>query len=121
MFGTTWIALSFVFLLASCDGDDVGKIGFLVGGPCSSENDCDPDSACLQGDKYPGGMCALPCALQRHCPDGSSCVKMSGTTGFCLQSCTVNLDCRDSYECSGVDRIGEDGQALVCKGVKDDS
>ena len=98
----------------SCSGG-VGLDGPLVGGSCRDDRDCDVESRCLKGKRFPEGTCALPCRDSRDCPATTACVDREG--GVCLLMCELRQDCRLGYDCDR-ERLREGGQEQVC--VADD-
>jgi hypothetical protein len=110
-FCALWLAL---FAIAACGGDDVGTEGKLVGGPCAFSSECDESggSLCLLEESFPGGTCAVRCANQDQCPDGSRCVNKN--TGICLLSCGGADDCRAGYACEILDDQEGGGASTVC-------
>lgn len=102
--------LVFVFslVLAACGG--VGNEGEVVGGPCTTDNDC--DKRCLTSGDFPGGTCSLTCAKHEDCPSGSRCVSEEG--GVCLLECSEPGDCRGGYTCKGESNKAGGGESLVC-------
>ncbi|HZO11692.1 MAG TPA: hypothetical protein VFB62_00485 [Polyangiaceae bacterium] len=111
-------ALALVFgvlvLHAACKGDDVGKDGTTVGGPCAFSNECDEDdgSFCLSDESFPQGTCGKRCATQEQCPAGSACVNKN--SGVCLLSCSGGGDCRENYACQSLENQDGTGQSSVC-------
>lgn len=99
-------------VLIGC-GSSVGNDGQTVGGPCSSNADC--DQQCLTGGDFPQGTCAVSCDTDADCPDGSYCIDKQG--GVCLLGCQLPSDCRGGYSCEGQTNHGHGGDSLVC--VKD--
>jgi hypothetical protein len=79
-----------------------------TGAPCSSGSDCTGlNPVCLDGSKYPGGMCsATGCELGSNfgCPAGDTCIN-GGTDTYCVQGCGIHetgcfVHCeRDGYSC----------------------
>lgn len=104
------IVLFAVIASAGCGDDDVGDEGTLVGGDCSTSDDC--EVRCQQGEEFPDGTCTLPCNTDDDCPFGSSCIDEEG--GICLLSCEHPEDCRPGYTCKGEENRGHGGDSLVC-------
>lgn len=98
-------------LLCAC-GDGVGPDGDVVGGPCSSDDDCDSDSVCAKSGDLPGGTCTVECEKESDCPDGSRCVDKD--MGMCLLECESKDDCRSNYGCEEKSLKADGGKALVC-------
>jgi hypothetical protein len=79
-----------------------------TGAPCSSASDCTGlNPVCLEGAKYPGGMCsATGCELGSNfgCPAGDTCIN-GGSQTFCVQGCGIHktgcfVHCeRSGYSC----------------------
>jgi len=107
----TLVLAAIIFASASC-GDDVGNSGTAVGGPCSSNVDCSPQSRCVTSGDFPGGTCAINCASHEDCPFGTRCV--SKEDGICLLQCEVPADCRGGYSCKGESNASGGGDSLVC-------
>jgi hypothetical protein len=97
--------------LAGC-GEAVGPSGTSVGAACAGNDECSPQSRCLIGGDFPGGMCTVNCADHDDCPSGSKCIKKEG--GVCLPACEVPGDCRGGYTCKAKDNQFTGGQSLVC-------
>ena len=103
--------LVFLAVLSGC-GDGVGPTSSVVGGPCVGPSDCASSSRCLLDGDFPGGMCAVSCAGDAGCPEGSACVSSKG--GVCLPMCMYSDECRPGYLCKGKGRVGLPGEVLVC-------
>jgi len=79
-----------------------------AGGPCTAPSDCMADNLdplCISQDihGYPDGYCSQFCNLEaQNCPEGSTCINwlvLPSGSGVCMQSCTVDTDCRADYVC----------------------
>jgi len=100
-----------LFGLVSCgDGGSVGLDGYLVGGSCRDDRDC--DERCLRGGDFPGGTCSVNCRDDRDCPSDTYCVDKAG--GVCLLACRRDSDCRRGYDCEDIRRKGGGGRSPVC-------
>lgn len=77
---------------------------------------CTVDEGCLSGvcltesDGFPGGLCTTPdCTQLEGCQEvGQICVQGEINGNLCLDSCGVDAECRELYECNGVVE-GDDG------------
>jgi hypothetical protein len=101
-------------LIVSACGGGVGPGGRLVGGQCSTDNDC--VKRCVRNRSFPGGLCSLSCNSERDCPGGTTCINSEG--GVCAIVCLQVADCAPfgaGYSCDATDRRGDGGQALVCR------
>ena len=101
----------------ACGWDDVGPESRLVGGRCTSDDDC--VKRCLKEGKFPGGYCTVECATDGDCPGGAACVAING--GTCLARCqsqTTNVcDAYGAgYQCLPQTSQSGDGQPLACVG-----
>jgi hypothetical protein len=92
----------------ACGG--VGNSGAIVGGPCTTDADC--DKRCLTSGDFPGGTCSMTCGKHDDCPGGSKCVDKEG--GVCLLECELPEDCRGGYTCKGQKNQSGGGESLVC-------
>ncbi len=99
-------AILMTTLLACGPGFDPG----VVGGECEEDRQC--AERCLEGKKFPGGMCTVECRDDRDCPAYSFCVEEAG--GVCLVECRDELDCRPGYKCKDKDSKGAPGKIAVC-------
>lgn len=93
---------------AACT-QEAGALSLDVGGPCGSDDDCNTDSFCQEGSKFPGGMCSLECASQEDCILSTICSER----GLCLMRCSEDTDCRDGYACIDEPRA-EGGTERAC-------
>lgn len=103
------LMLAITALAAACD-DGVGNDGSLVGGACSSSNDC--EFRCETGGDFPQGLCTRPCNIDDDCPDGTFCIDTQD--GICMLGCQRPSDCRGGYNCEGRRNRGHGGDSLVC-------
>ncbi len=77
-----------------------------VGSMCTMASDCS-GGFCLDemNEGFPGGYCSEICgAGGSSCPDGSSCIQLSGMTSACLDDCdpaATTRQCRAGYGCDG--------------------
>lgn len=103
--------ISIVLVLASCGGGDgVGQNGDVVGGPCTTSQDC--EFRCEAGGDFPGGTCVKPCNVDGDCPDGTFCIDKNN--GICMLGCETPDDCRGGYTCKGETNRTHNGDSLVC-------
>lgn len=93
-------------------GGGVGTDGGVVGGACTTGDDCAGGSRCLNDKDFPGGTCAVSCSRHEDCPAGSRCVEKAG--GVCLLQCELPADCRGGYTCKGEKNESGGGESLVC-------
>jgi hypothetical protein len=115
-------ALGLVVLLGlcaapvACGTDDVGPESRMVGGRCTTNNDC--VTRCLvDATDYPGGYCTVGCTTNGDCPAGSACVAREG--GVCMATCRVSADCEDygaGYQCTAQTSQSSGGAPLTCLG-----
>lgn len=105
------VVLASLLAAAAC-GESVGTEGGVVGGPCTTAEDCASDSVCLVDKDFPGGACALSCSKHGDCPGGARCVDEDG--GYCLLECYEPADCRGGYTCKGKKNQSGGGESLVC-------
>ncbi len=74
-----------------------------VGGPCTSEADCDGSLCATEAEfNVPGGYCAYLCSVGADCPGNSECIPFDTGQGdfpLCATTCTSNADCRTDYLC----------------------
>ncbi len=74
-----------------------------VGDACSKDADCTPPADAVCFTDMPGGYCAVPgCNSTADCPDGSTCVTLTGDgeeSTWCLASCYGDSGCREGYFC----------------------
>lgn len=106
-------ALLGLALLHACGG--VGVEGTIVGGPCTTSEDCSSGSRCLTSGDFPGGTCTQNCSEHLDCPEGARCI--SKESGICLLECELPADCRGGYTCKGKSNETGGGESLVC--IKD--
>ncbi|MBC8132483.1 MAG: hypothetical protein H7X95_05830 [Deltaproteobacteria bacterium] len=93
------VAGALIAAAEGCGTDDVGPQGKMVGGRCTTDNDC--VNRCLTGTSFPGGYCTVSCATDSDCPGGAACVATNG--GACLATCRGSADCAGfgrEYKCS---------------------
>jgi hypothetical protein len=93
-------------------GDSVGNEGLVVGGPCTTVDDCASGSVCLSGGDFPGGSCSVRCFSHEDCPSGTRCIEKD--KGVCLVECYEPIDCRGGYTCKGKKNVSGGGESLVC-------
>jgi hypothetical protein len=107
-----------LFALLSACGSDGQET--LIGERCKVSSDCDADGVCILDGK--GGMCSTACEIPggaMQCPLGNYCDRRELTTDvsekmemtLCLPACKTQGDCRDGYECNGVNG----GPGKVCQ------
>lgn len=111
------LSLSFILMFAcSSDPSDVGKMGNVVGGSCTTSGGasgtCAENSMCVVDVDFPGGSCVKSCVAQADCPDGSACIQENG--GICVLSCDTVSDCRSDYHCVAKSTVNPAGSAKVC-------
>ncbi|MCC6622733.1 MAG: hypothetical protein IT385_15840 [Deltaproteobacteria bacterium] len=75
-----------------------------IGAPCGSFADCagGPEGVCWfeQDSGVAGGYCAMNCALDGDCPDGSVCaLRGPSGRGLCLTACEDAGDCLATQAC----------------------
>lgn len=77
-----------------------------IGDACTDDAQCPASGFCLGEDfaGWPGGACiGFGCdpASGTGCADGSVCIPAGGGGGggACVEACTIDSDCRDSYSC----------------------
>jgi hypothetical protein len=104
--GTLWLLAT-----PGCGGG-VGLDGSLVGGSCTTSDDCSSESRCLNGKDFPGGTCAVNCNNHDQCPSDTRCVEKEG--GVCLLECREPNQCRGGYTCKGKKNKSGGGESLVC-------
>lgn len=108
------LILVFGLFLASCGSSAVGPAGSLVGGPCSTDRQC--NESCYADKHYPGGMCTVHCRSDLDCPGGTACVEED--ENICVAICVNNASCAAfgrGFVCDARDRVGSAGGALVCR------
>ncbi len=111
--GRLLIAFAGALLLTSVHcGDSVGTEGLVVGGPCTTVDDCASGSVCLTSGDFPGGSCSVRCFSHEDCPSGTRCVDKDN--GVCLVECYEPIDCRGGYTCKGKKNGSGGGESLVC-------
>jgi hypothetical protein len=101
--------------LTGCGSDDDELDSALLGGACTSNDDC--EDRCVQGSDYPDGFCTVSCLSDTDCPSTTYCVDDEG--GVCLFGCDRHSDCEDlgpDWLCDGRDRKGAGGEVRVCRG-----
>ena len=98
--------------LACGDSFSVGPDGEDVGGSCSNDGDCGPDSFCIRNEDFPGGTCSIACGSHDDCPKGSRCISTNG--GVCALSCESSSDCRSGYDCESKSDERGGGESTVC-------
>ncbi len=96
------------------DCEAVSNVGEVVGGPCEGNNQCSPDSICVEGESFPDGTCTIECNDHADCPDQTACVEEGEGGGLCLLLCNSDSDCREDYDCEDVDNASGDGESYVC-------
>ena len=107
------LVVALVAVLAACSvSSDVSR---EIGARCDDQDQC--DDRCLTGPRFPDGMCSRSCDDDGDCPDGASCVNLSG--GACLYACTADPGCAflgDGWRCGAeTERGGEpDSMVMVC-------
>jgi hypothetical protein len=112
--GWRWrIGAVFFLALGGCHTNP----GDLVGGPCTTNGDCQELCAISSGH-FPDGFCTVACFDDGDCPSDTVCADLEH--GICLFACDSDLFCRDlmddtSYECRDAD-TPEGGTVLVCLG-----
>jgi hypothetical protein len=108
-------AVALILVLATCSHRGVGANGTTVGADCRDDRDC--LYICAEGDRFPGGMCTVPCGSDDDCPFGTSCVDEKG--GICGIDCFSSRDCDGlgfDYGCDEIKRHGAGGKTTVCIG-----
>lgn len=105
-----WSVLLCCALLMTGCGDNER----VVGGECDRDRDCAPNSICVTGDDFPGGMCTLECDRNSDCPNRTSCIDEKG--GICLSWCDIDRDCPSGYECAREQLRQRSGREDVCIG-----
>ena len=107
--------VTLIAVLAACSiSSDVSR---EIGARCDDQDEC--DSRCLNGPRFPGGMCSRSCDAEEDCPDGAACVVAAG--GSCLYSCRDDQGCEflgEGWGCQlELERGGEaDSMVTVCVG-----
>lgn len=89
----------------SCEATPVEGAG--MGERCQSDADC-KSSLCLLAEAPTPGFCSGSCDGRKQlCPDGATCVSMSGDNmGLCARTCGSDADCAPvGLVCSGT--VGE--------------
>ncbi len=82
-----------------------------VGADCFAQNECaatsKSDPVCLFD--WPDGYCSEFCDLMNDdCPAGAVCANLGlSVNGVCLDSCTVDADCRSNYSCQNKGLVTE--------------
>ncbi len=92
-----------------------------IGGPCTTDDDCDYDGArCFTGSGP--GFCTLACTLERpYCPDRTGnattfCVELADGSGGCVAQCDASdAICLDGQGCESRARFGQTREAHVCQ------
>ena len=87
-------------------GEPEAVTGGVVGDACTFSSDCSGVPVrpmCLtsiSGIPMPGGYCSSDCHTDPDCGPGADCIDIS-IARFCLKSCTLVSDCRESegYTC----------------------
>ena len=107
------IALVLVLVASACGRDD-GDIDELIGDSCTRDSDCDERCYRDSGD-YPGGFCSVACNSDNDCTPDSYCIDRDG--GVCMFDCPA-FDCGRlgaGWVCRERDRVGG-GKLDVCSG-----
>ncbi len=76
-------------------------------GTCPSESECVQFYSVINVDK----SCASPadCTIDEICTLGGVCATRASEVRFCMLACSGHGDCRGSYECRDLDRMGAHG------------
>jgi len=77
-----------------------------VGDACSVLQDCAGATAgtCIQATDWADGYCTTqPCTDNTQCPTGAHCGFSGNGSGFCLDDCATQVDCRTGYGCVDID------------------
>ena len=102
-------------VVSACGSDDVSPQSRMVGGRCTTDNDC--VKRCVTGSNFPGGYCTVTCTSSNDCPGGSACVANNG--GICLAICQVPAHCDGygpGYQCTLLTSQAGGAGARVCVG-----
>jgi hypothetical protein len=84
---------------AKCDTNSNKCTAPKIGGPCTSDGDCDGGWCLTEGDSgYPGGFCGRECQVPEDC-ESFGCVDVFGGQKTCLPVCLGDQDCRPEYMC----------------------
>ncbi|MFT6395813.1 MAG: hypothetical protein ACJAYU_000555, partial [Bradymonadia bacterium] len=73
--------------------------------------ECGRDSSCLGGrclSEFPGGYCSTSACPTDGCSNifGSECLLLpNGAEPLCYESCQDTTECRDGYQCFGVETV----------------
>lgn len=83
--------------------------GATIGVPCTQDTQCPSGAQCQpeDGGGWPGGACiAGGCNVMTNtgCDGDAQCIQLQPAfgppTGFCIDGCTNNADCRVGYACT---------------------
>lgn len=100
----------------------------IVGGPCSSDEDCGGAAmSCRRAFseiEAPGGYCTLACAVHADCGEDGFCVSGAPSAnypvGMCFRTCTSFRACREGYMCQPLSSSSsEEGSGLCVPIVPD--
>ena len=93
------LIFSTLLLFVACGGSQSENISFggmgtsgAIGGECQQDSDCN-NGFCDR--TVPEGYCSAMCDESSPCEAGSYCRTVDGQ-GFCMQTCTSPLACRDT-------------------------
>lgn len=109
-----WIALALVLVTSACGRDD-GDIDELIGAQCTSSGQCEERCYADGNNDFPGGFCSIPCFSDNDCTPDSFCIDKAG--GVCMFLCP-EFDCTrlgPGWVCDNKDRVGG-GSINVCIG-----
>lgn len=72
-----------------------------LGGPCTSDADCDTGTCVLDGDGFPDGYCTAPCGFDSDCPAMGVCLPVDRSLSLCFARCDEDAEraCRAGYGC----------------------
>jgi len=86
------LCIGFLFLAASCGGDDADDLG--VGAECTSADECDEETDQICLTNFAGGYCGIQaCVDDADCPDSSGCVTHDDGTNYCFRVCQDKAEC----------------------------
>ncbi len=92
-----------------------------IGGPCTTDADCDYDGGVCETPSGGTSFCSLPCSLDSpYCPDRTGnaatfCIDL-GSRGGCVAQCdTADAMCLDGQICIETSRFGRSDVRTVCR------